>query len=78
MKITKNINVHNGKTGGIGIFDLFDDVMKGAFNLNDAEYDYICNNATDEELSILTISKPTFSEKRQMITIRNKYLNQMA
>lgn len=78
MKITKDINVHNGKTKNIGIFDLFDDVMKGAFNLNDEEYDYICEHATDEEIGILIIEKPIFSQRRQMIAIRNKYLKQMA
>lgn len=76
MKITKDINVHNGKRNNISIFDLFDDVIKSAFNINDAEYDFIAEKASDEDLNILLIEEPTFQQRRKMIEIRTKYLQQ--
>ena len=65
-----------------GLIDAFDDAIKGLFNITDDEYDFICENATDEELDIFLSgfggldSKPTFTEKRKGLEIRNKYLEQ--
>ena len=39
------------KTQG-GFFDLFDDAIKGAYNITDAEYDYIAEHMTDDEMSV--------------------------
>ena len=63
-----------------GIFDLMDNVVKSGFNITDEQYDFICEEATDEELdkfsSILFDNKgATFAEKRQALMIRNKYIN---
>jgi hypothetical protein len=74
MKITKNINIHNGKKKGINILDLFDDHIKSSFNLSDDEYNHLCDVMTDEEVEIMMNDKPTFSERRKMISIRNKYI----
>ena len=57
-----------------GLSDIMDNVMKEVWRINDYEYDYICDNATDEELSIITNDKPTFTEARQAITIVDKYV----
>ena len=57
-----------------GIFDLFDNIIKEAFRINDIEYDYICEHASDEELDLISKEVLTFSEKRQCVTILSKYL----
>jgi hypothetical protein len=64
-----------------GITDVFDDFIKGAFNVTDEEYDFICVNATNKELdeflgglgSFETLA--TFSEKKKSLDVRNKYLS---
>ena len=56
-----------------GLQDLLDNVMKEVWRINDAEYDYICENATDEELSIIVNDKPTFSEAKRAIEIVDRY-----
>ena len=63
-----------------GLEDMFDDLLKSAFNITDDEYDFICENATEEDLSkfldgLGKIDTPaTFSEKRQSLIVRNEYL----
>lgn len=57
-----------------GLFGMFDDVIMEAYRLNNDEFDHLCENMTDEELDLFTTEKPSFSEKRQMITLLNKYL----
>lgn len=63
-----------------GIFDLMDNVVKGVFKITDEQYDFICEESTDEELdkfsSILFDNKRvTFAEKRQALQVKNKYIN---
>jgi hypothetical protein len=66
------------KTSG-GLFDAFDNAVKGGLNITDEEYDFICENATDEELDDLLIDQSsTFSEKRSCLKVRNKYLELFA
>jgi hypothetical protein len=61
-----------------GIFELLDNTMKESFNITDAEYDFICETATEEELeSLIGIMGPgeaTFSSIRRALEIRDKYL----
>ncbi len=64
-----------------GIIDLFDDMIKSAFNITDDEYDFICENATDDELNLFlgglgkNDSEPaTFSDIRKSLEVRNKYV----
>lgn len=56
-----------------GLADLLDNEFKAAYNVTDAEYNYICEFATDEELGIL-VKPESFSEVRKALEIRNKYL----
>jgi len=49
--------------------------MKGAFNLTDEEYDYLCENMADEEIGAMVNETPTFAERRKMLEIRDRYLN---
>jgi hypothetical protein len=63
-----------------GITDVFDDFIKGAFNITDEEYDFICENASEKELDELlgglgsSETLATFSEKKKSLEVRNKYL----
>ena len=63
--------------GAGGIPDLLDNIFKEAYYVNDDEYDYICEKATDEELDILTLMEDaTFGQRRQMLKIVDKYINE--
>jgi hypothetical protein len=76
MKSTKDLKLVTTTPGKrCGITDLFDDYFKSAFNLTDEEYDFFCENMTDEETSVMVNEKPIYSEKRQMISIRTKLIN---
>jgi hypothetical protein len=65
-----------------GLPDLFDNSIKQLFNITDGEYDFICENASDEEINTFLgvfgglESEPTFTEKRKGLEVRNKYLEQ--
>lgn len=63
------------KTSG-GIFDLIDNIFKEIYFVNDKEFDYISEKATDEELDILTLEEPNFGEKRKCLLIVDKYLKE--
>jgi hypothetical protein len=64
-----------------GLTDVFDNAIKGLFNITDDEYDFICENASDEELDVFLSglggldSEPTFTEKKKALEMRNKYLD---
>ena len=63
-----------------GMNTLMDILFCTAFNLTLDELDYIAEHATDDEVNILVsglggLDKPsTFTEKRQSLIIRNKFL----
>ncbi len=67
--------------GSGGVFDVFDDMIKGMFNITDDEYDFIAETATDEDLETLLDGlgqrdrAPSFAEKKRSLETRNKYLN---
>jgi hypothetical protein len=62
----------------VGIFDLIDNIIKESYNINDSEYVFICENATDSEIEILVdlLDNPekSFSDIRIALNTRNKYL----
>jgi hypothetical protein len=58
-----------------GLTDAFDDAVKGTWRINDDEYDYICQTATDNELDCLMFDCVTFSDKRHSLTVINKFVN---
>jgi hypothetical protein len=66
-----------------GIFDMFDNMLKLAFNITDEEYDYIVENCSDEEIGKLVAAfgkmdtPSTFAERRAALEVRNTYLKQM-
>lgn len=61
-----------------GLLDAFDDAMKAAYNVTDAEYDAILGSMTDEEMDVFVLGpNPSFAERRASLMIRDKYLNQL-
>jgi hypothetical protein len=76
----KNIREEIKIKGNGGVYDLFDNVIKGSFNITDEEYDYIAGEASDEDLSIFIdgiggFNTPsTFGDKRRALEVRDKYL----
>lgn len=64
------------RPGKHGITDLIDDMIIAGFNITDDEFDFICEHASDEELSQFTIGEnASFTEKRKALEVRNTYLN---
>lgn len=57
-----------------GIFDLFDVNIKEIYRINDEEYDFICENASDDELDLIVKEPETFTDKKQIILTLNKYV----
>jgi hypothetical protein len=76
----KNLRDEIEFKGSGGITDLFDDMVKGMFNITDDEYDFIASEATDEDLNTFlsglgSLETPsTFTERRKSLEVRNKYL----
>ncbi len=65
-----------------GMADLIDNAVKEIYRINDKEYDYIAENTTDEDLGILMETdlagkELTFSHKREVIRVLDKYLKEM-
>lgn len=64
--------VNNG-----GLTDLFDNVIKEAYRINDEEYDYISANITEEDMEIIVMDKGlTFAEKRVILYTLDKYVSE--
>ena len=66
--------------GYAGLADSLDDIIVKAFNITNIEYNYICKNATDIELDKFVLSlggftsKSTFTQKREALAIKRKYI----
>ena len=54
-----------------GITDAFDDMYKQLWRINDDEYDYLCENLSDEELSDITPEFKSISQIKKAINIVN-------
>ena len=65
---------------GGGIHDMFDNVIKVLFNITDDEYDFIAENANDEELNVFLTALgnmehgSSFTERRSALELRNELL----
>ena len=64
-----------GIKGSGGLLDAFDNSIKQVLRINDSEYDFICEKATDDELNLIIAEELTFSDKRKLIITLDKYLN---
>ena len=58
-----------------GITDALDDMIKQLWRINDDEYDYLCDNLTDEELCTIIPEFKNISQIKEAINITNKYLS---
>ena len=58
-----------------GITDALDDMIKQLWRINDDEYDYLCENLTDEELCTILPEFKNISQIKDAINITNKYLS---
>lgn len=68
------LNKDIGYKSSGGMFDLFDNMLKTIYRINDDEYDHLCEVMTDDELNLFITENPTFAEKRKMIGLLNKYV----
>ena len=57
------------------ITDFFDKALMHALHVDDKVYDYICANATDEELDLIVQIEDTYSfaHRRKVAIMVNKY-----
>ena len=55
-----------------GIFDIIDDTMKSVWRINDDEYDYIIDNLSDVELKTFSLSDPSITDIKMMISKVNE------
>jgi hypothetical protein len=68
---------------GGGMQDMFDNVIKVLFNITDDEYDFIAENASDEEINVFLTAlgslenESTFAERRRALELRNKLLDRL-
>ena len=60
---------------GHSILDMTDNMIKSYLRITDEELDFICEYAADDELMMLTKIKTSFSDRRGIINILNKYIN---
>lgn len=70
-------HITNGEIGyksAGGLFDLFDNAVKSFARINDEQYDFILERAEDNEMDLLIKEEYSFAEKRQLITMLEKYL----
>lgn len=68
----------SNRPGMHSVTDLMDDMTLSSFNITSDELDYICENASDEELDdfmVIAASQASFAEKRKAVLVRNKYLS---
>ena len=56
------------------MLDLFDNAIKEIYRITDDEYDYLCENLTDGEMSLKKKKKLTFGEKKQCLSIVENHL----
>lgn len=57
-----------------GMLDLLDNAIKEIYRITDDEYDYLCENLTDGEMSLFLAEKLTFGEKKQCLSIVENHL----
>jgi hypothetical protein len=64
----------NGLMGGSGIGGLIDATIMETFRITDEEYDYLCENMTDEEMNLFISDSLSFSDKRKLVIMLDGYI----
>jgi hypothetical protein len=68
---------------GGGMQDMFDNVIKVLFNITDDEYDFIAENANDDEITVFLTALgnieagSSFTERRRALELRNRLLDRL-
>jgi hypothetical protein len=57
-----------------GLFGMLDASIKQGYRITDDEYDFICGEASDEELDLFLEEKKSFNQKRLVIQLLHKYI----
>jgi len=60
-----------------GLTDAFDDAIKRCWWINDDEYDYIGEHATDDELNLFLGGNGKFSELKKALVVVDNLLERM-
>ena len=60
-----------------GLTDAFDDAIKSVWHITDVEYDYICKNATNEELDLFLGGDGKFSTMKKALVTVDRLINEM-
>ena len=60
-----------------GLTDAFDYAIKSAWYINDEEYDYICEKATDEELDLFLGGDGGFSNMKKALATVDNLIDEM-
>ena len=58
-----------------GLPDLFDNVIKELWYITDYEYDLILEKMSDEEMDLFLTENPTFTQKRYLLNLVDKYID---
>lgn len=79
-KMTSRANRRNRTSEDLKIknkgsmFDLFDNFIKEVYRITDEEYDYIAENITEDDMALFVRENLTFGQKKQVLTIVEKHL----
>ncbi len=65
------------KYGGGGLNGFIDDSIKSTWFITDDEYDYICENATDDEINYFLLFEHSFSDIKKSMIIVDRLLDEM-
>lgn len=60
-----------------GLMDAFDNAVKSTWYINDEEYDYICEKATDVELDLFLGKSGKFSDMKKALEFVDKSIDEM-
>lgn len=71
----KNVEI-DYVSGEMSPFDMFDNHIKRTWRINDDEYEYIAKHASEDEIGMLVIEELSFRQKREALTILNKYVKE--
>jgi len=57
----------------MNVTDYFDNVVMELLKMDNNQYDYFCEYASEEEINLVITEKLSYSQKKQIVYIRNKY-----
>ncbi len=73
MRKTQPYEAYNILLSG-GMYALIDGIVKLAYRITDAEYDYLCEVLTDEEMGYFVDDTLPFGKKRTCLQIVERYM----